>query len=114
MKKFIVTVLFVLIFFGFFIYKDFKSRCDFFYNPIIGRVSEMKFTRQKTLSVKIDNSLEWIYLGTNINYNINIEIGDSLLKKKNNFEIILLKNKELYNITSKRKFEKWSKYCGCK
>jgi|WetSurMetagenome_2_1015567.scaffolds.fasta_scaffold50752_4 hypothetical protein len=114
MKKFFIVVLIIIIFWGVFFYKDFKLRCDYYYSSFYGKVSEIKYTEQKTISFKINKEADWIYLGTDIKYDIDIAVGDTLMKNNNDYNVILKKGKMVYNITSDRKFEKWSKYCKCK
>lgn len=114
MKKIFIIVLIALFFFGVFFYKDFKKRCDYYYSSFHGKILELKYTEQKTIAFKINMEEEWIYLGSNVKYDINIEVGDTLIKKSNDYIVILLKDGMKYNIASERKVEKWIKYCKCK
>ena len=116
MKK-VVIVVFILtsaiIFYGSAFYKDFLMRCEYFNSSICGRVNEIRFTEQKLVEIKLNNKEDWLYLGTNVIYKINIDIGDSIYKKSRNYEILLVKNGKKFNISSKRKAGKYLKYCRC-
>ena len=113
-KKLLIVIIIILTFFGFDIKKGLRMRCEYFNNSFQGRIIELKYTERSTIAVKGTKEKEWYYLGTEVKYDIPIEMGDSLVKLSNDYNIFLIKNGIVYNIRSDRNFEKWAKYCNCK
>lgn len=114
MKKILFISIIVISFYGIFFYKEFKRRCDFYYSSFRGKIVDLTYTEQSTVAFKFNMNDDWTYLGTQIKYDIAVEIGDSLIKKANDNYIFLIKNGIKYDITTGRKAEKYLKYCNCR
>jgi hypothetical protein len=102
-----------LAFYGIALYKDFLSRCQYFNRSLAGRVTDIRLDEKKLAEIKLNENELWIYLGTNISYQISINKGDSIYKKSRDYEAILVKDGKSYNISSKRVIAKYFKYCRC-
>ncbi len=113
-NKLLIVIIIILIFFGFDIKKSLKMRCEYYTSSIQGRIIEIKYTQRSTVAVKVTKDDEWYYLGTEVKYDIPIEVGDSLIKISSDYNVYLFKNGVSYNIRSDRNFEKWAKYCNCR
>ncbi len=114
MKKLLVIIVIVMCFFALFSYKDFRLRCEYFNCSFEGVILALKYTNQKTVVFKTESKEEWIYLGTEVKYELPIETGDTLIKRSKDYNVYLVKDGIVHNIRSDRNFEKWAKYCNCK
>lgn len=116
MKKYVIislALIAVFLFFGTVFYQHFTNLCEYFNSSASGRITDLKYNTQSLIDIKLNNSKEWVYLGTNIVYDVAIEKGDSIYKKRGDYETILVKNGESYDISSKRIIAKYFKYCRC-
>lgn len=116
-KIFIITVVSIIIitFFGIGIYNDIKSRCIYYNRSFSGKISEIEYDEKKFVQIKFKDSTNWLYLGSNITYDIDIEIGDSISKDSQSYKTLLHKYGKVYDISSKREEAKYFNfYCRCK
>ncbi len=115
-KNIIISIILitVLLFFGIVFYRHFTNLCEYFNSSASGMITDLKYNTQSLVEIKLNNSKEWVYLGTNIVYDVVIEKGDSIYKRNRNYETILIKNGKSYDISSKRIIAKYFKYCKCK
>lgn len=111
--KVIVILVIALIFFGTAFYRDFLLRCKYFNTSIEGKVTDIRFDSKKLAVVRMNDNDQWIYLGTDIRYEISINIGDSIYKIERNYNPILVKEGKKYDIGSKRVLSRFLKYCKC-
>jgi hypothetical protein len=87
-----------------------KSRCKYYNLEFSGYIDNIKYTEQKYVFVKI-NDAGWYYLGNDVNYFVEIEIGDSILKMERDITTLLFKNGKKFDITSNQKTIKFLKHC---
>lgn len=116
MKKNIIlslVLITVILFFGTVIYQHFINLCEYFNSSASGKITDLKYNTQSLVEIKLNNGKEWVYLGTNIVYEVVIEKGDSIYKKNGDYKTILVKNGKSYDISSKRAISKFFKYCSC-
>lgn len=116
MKKKVVislAMIAVVLLLGTVLYQHFTNLCEYLNSSVSGRITDLKYNTQSLIEIKLNNSKEWVYLGTNIVYDVAIEKGDSICKKRGNYETILVKNEKSYNISSKRIMTKYFKCCHC-
>jgi hypothetical protein len=94
--------------------KSIRMRCEYYTSSIQGRIIEIKSTQRSTIAVRVTKEDKWYYLGTEVKYDIPIEVGDSLVKKSNDYNLFIIKKGIIHNIRSDRNFEKWARYCNCR
>ena len=107
----VAIVVIVIVFFGSAFYKDFKLRCKFYCSPLHGRIKEKKYSEQNHIKVLIGE--DWIFLGTNIQWDANINVGDSIAKDANSYTTKLIKDGKELDISTERSDVLLKKYCGC-
>lgn len=115
-KKTIILIILIIAipFYGFFFYRDFLSRCDFYNRSIIGKVVDLRYTDKNLAVIKININDQWIHLSTNIEYEIKINKGDSIFKKSRDYRTFIIKNGKKYNISAEWGMTNFFKYCKCK
>jgi hypothetical protein len=114
-KKIIISLILIttFLFFGTVFYKHFTNLCEYFNSSATGIITDLRYNTQTLVEIKLNNSKDWVYLGTNIVYDVAIEKGDSIYKKSRDYETILVKNGKSFYISSKRVITKYFKYCRC-
>ncbi len=113
-KTFLVILLTLVIVFVFLLVSTnlFKYRCKYYCKQFSGEITKIKYSTEQYISVELNNN-EWYYLGNEVNYTIDIEIGDSIIKRNNSYSTILLKKNKSYDISSNIKMVKLLEKCNC-
>jgi hypothetical protein len=113
-KKIIISMILltVTIFFASEFYNNLKYLCEYINTNANGRIIDLRYNTQTLIEIKLNTGSDWIYLGTDVTYDIKIEKGDSICKKIGDYKTILVKNSKSYNISSERYILKYLN-CDC-
>ena len=103
MKKIelLIGVLFgigVIIMFSMMIFNHFKAVEKFCEYSFCGKIEEIKLGQKDSYIIKISNDSIYNFGGFISDYNIKLEVGDSLIKRKDCYKVILRKKGIDYDI----------------
>ena len=110
LKKFIWIIFFIsiIILFSYAFYRDYKAKQRSCELAFYGEIEEIKICTRGVYEIKIKNDT-WYYLGMTVLYKIvPIEVGDTIIKEKGCYKVILIKNSTHYNIGND-----WKTLCDC-